>query len=635
MPTVISNAALVDMPAHWWPLSENSISLYDGLSFDYATLYKTQPNVRVCVDFLARNIAQLGLHVYRRKDNNDRERLIDHPFAQLFSTPLPAQYKVSRYRLIESLVGDLGVYYNAFWLKIRSDKKTTGLLRIPPEYVNVTGSLNPTGYEITIGYETKLFSPDEVVHFRGYNAVKAVTGLSPLETLRRILAEEHASGDYRENFWQNAARMNGVVERPITAPEWSDSARQRFKKEFEALYSGSAASGKTAVLEEGMQWKAISFNPQESEYLSGRKLTREECARAYHIPPPLVGILEHATYSNISEQHKMLYTDVIGPWMALIEEDIDLQVKPDFDDVDNVYIEFNVAEKMQGDFETQTRSLQSAIGRPWMTANEGRGIMNLPRIDGGDVLVTPLNVLTGGQASPNDSAPKEKQAEFKADEEHFSMVFPYLQEKYEEKWRNLLVKTFIRQQNAVLPKVKNMLDINLLWDTERWNTEVAKDFVALSWDTGIAWATEMAKALAIGLSEAILRSYIEENARIAAEYMNLSTMTQLQNALTAEDPKSAVEGLFEFALSTRVFSMAIGRVTSMSNYGAWSAAYQGGVKTKTWLVQSNNPRHSHSVINGETVRIRDKFSNGLRWPGDHLGGAEENANCRCVLVYNR
>src|SRR5690606_15201701 len=130
----------------------------------------------------------------------------------------------------------------------------------------------PTAYTVTIGGQEKAYAPDQVVHFRGYNADNPVTGLSPLETLRRVLSEEHAMGQYREGYWQNAARMSGIIERPATAPEWSDQARQRFKAEFAQLYSGEYASGKTAVLEEGMTWKEGSFNAQESEYLGGRKL---------------------------------------------------------------------------------------------------------------------------------------------------------------------------------------------------------------------------------------------------------------------------------------------------------------------------------------------------------------------------
>ncbi len=695
MTTIISQSTLVDMPANWWPASvSRSLTLYDNYSYDYSTLYKTQPNVRVCVDFLARNIAQLGLHVYKRLENDDRVRVRDHGIAKLLDLPLPASYKVTQYRLLESLMGDLGVYHNAFWLKLRNEEGFYGLLRIPPVFVTVSGSLYPTGYTINFADGPKKYEPLDIVHFRGYNAENAVSGLSPLETLRRVLAEEQASGDYREHFWGNAARMAGVIERPATAPEWSDAARQRFKSEFSELYAGGDNSGKTAVLEEGMQWKAISFNPQEAEYLAGRKLTREECARAYHIPPPLVGILDHATFSNITEQHKNLFTDVLGPWCESIEQEIALQVLPEFTDTQGVYVEFNIAEKLQGDFQTQTQSLQSAIGRPWMTANEGRSRMNLPRMEGGDELVTPLNVITGGQASPNDvdgkanpktlstpsprpskpltlpfnppgaahpagsSSPREKETDWRGvsgeeeEEEEvqvFRMYDPKLRGVFEAKWEALLINIFERQKKVVMSKVGATLtppspkgrgrkegeDINLIWDYERWNEEVAKDFTKLTWETIRAWAEKLAAALGITLNEEVMRIYVENNVRIAAENLNMSTYEQVDEALRSNDVLAALESVFALALGARTIRFASGRVTSLSNYGAYSAGRQGGAMMKRWIVTSKNPRDTHMSMDGETVGIREKFSNGLRWPGDSLGMADETVNCRCVLEYLR
>ncbi len=304
MVAVQSLGTMVSLEPGWQPaLSYGSVQMYDTYYYTYARLFREQPNVRTCVEFLARNIAQLGLHVFRRVGETDRQRLRDHPLAQVIDRPLPPEFKVTRYSLINSLMSDLGIYFNAYWLKVKAGLGSggpMGLLRIPPEYVTVSGRLAPTGYELVIGGQGKKIRPEEIVHFKGYNPETGLSGLSPLETLRRILAEEQASGDYREYFWRNKARMGGIVERPKDAPEWSEAARKRFRSEFEALYSGGPNSGKTAVLEEGMTWKEQTFNAQESEFLAGRKLTREECARAYHIPLPMVGILDHATFSNNS-----------------------------------------------------------------------------------------------------------------------------------------------------------------------------------------------------------------------------------------------------------------------------------------------------------------------------------------------
>jgi len=661
MTVIQSLGALVEVrTVNWYPTAAyGSLTLYNQLSYDYATLYRTQPNIRTCVDFLARNIAQLGLHVFRRVNETDRVRLRDHPLAELIAAPLPAEFKITRYRLIEALMSDLGVYFNAFWLKVRrDDAEPVGLLRIPPQYVHVAGDLVPLGYTITRnGRQTKV-GLEEMVHFRGYNAESAIAGLSPLETLRRILAEEHASGDYREYFWRNAARQGGVITRPESAPEWSSTARERFKSEFEQLYSGAENSGKTAVLEEGMEWKAMSFNARESEYLGGRQLTREECARAYHIPLPMVGILDHATFSNIREQHKQLYQDALGPWLAMIQDDIALQLLPEFDNTAGVYVEFNIQEKLRGSFDEQTKALQSAVGRPWMTADEARARMNMPSM-GGDAaeLVTPLNVLIGGQASPRDAgagrarvqvemvkrvlgiegedarlepgAPRVKAAG------EVDPTRPRVRVRHEEKWREVLTRTFGRQRDAILGKVGPTALIEALWDAARWDRELQADLHGLNTATALDWARFVAETLGAEVDEDRMAPWLLEHSRVQAEYINEVTRAQIGDALTEEEPRSAVWGLFELALGVRAWEIARSAVTSAASFGSQEAAKQGGLRTKTWQVNSGNPRDAHAAMDGQTVGIRERFSNGMRWPGDPAGGADNNANCMCSVTFGR
>lgn len=639
MTVVQSLGHLADMQPGWAPgLTRGSLTLYNQYSYDYATLYRVQPNVRTCVDFLARNIAQLGLHTFQRVSETDRKRVRDHPLAQLIERPLPAAFKVTRYRLIESLMGDLGVYFNAFWLKSKVDGGPMGLLRIPPPYVTVKGGLVPLGYEITVGGQLTKVAPSEMVHFRGYNAENAILGLSPLETLRRVLAEEHAMGDYREYFWQNAARMGGIIERPSDAAEWSTTARERFKSEFEALYSGAESSGRTAILEEGMTWKENTFNAKDSEYLGGRKLTREECARAYHIPLPMVGILDNATFSNIKEQHKNLYQDCLGPWCSMIEQEIELQLLPDFGPSQGVYCEFNIQEKLQGSFDEQTTALQSAVGRPWMTADEARARMNLPSVGGdADALVIPLNVLMGGQASPRDSVPKATEQGQKARRGQIDPTQWDLRLQHERKWAEVVAAYFRRQGAAIASRVPRSVSVEQVWtDGQRWDRELGADFFRLNVATATVWARYLAEEIQLEeLDEERMYPWLEESARIAAEEINEGTRKGVADALAEEEPLDAVKGVFEAAATVRAAQIATSRVTTASVFGSQEAARQGGLRTKTWQVNSMNPRPEHAMMNGETVPIGDLFSNGMKWPGDPVGGAENNANCQCSVIFGR
>ena len=152
---------------------------------------------------------------------------------------------------------------------------------------------------------------------------------------------------------------------------------------------------------------ATSFRPKDTLDLEGRKLTDAEVASAYFIAPELVGARD-GTYSNVEAFRQMLYRDSLGPWVTGFEQALNVHLVPAFAGGRPLYIEANLEAKLRGSFEEQARILQSSTGAPWLTRNEARARANLPAVAGGDELVTPLNVLIGGQASPNDSAPPPK-----------------------------------------------------------------------------------------------------------------------------------------------------------------------------------------------------------------------------------
>lgn len=387
-----------------WPGYTAQVSANYNVS--YAAIYRTQPAVRTVVSFLARNVAQLGLHAYRRVADNDRRRLTDHPIATLLAQPNP---HTTMYRLINALVSDKAIYDDAYWVKLRGERGgPVGLRRVPPWRMEVLGPdwTDATGYRLhgTTGHVD--LAPENVVHFRGYNPDDGRRGCSPIEALRQVLAEEWAAARWREQMWSNGARVSGYLKRPSTAPEWSDRAKERFRASWQAQYTGDGPqAGGTPILEDDMDFVRAGINPQEAQYVESRKLTREEVAAEYHIAPPLVGILDHATFSNIREQHKQLYQDTLGPLCAEIEQDIGLQLIPDLPNSRRVYVEFNIAEKLQGSFDEQAQQLQMAVGGPYMTRNEARGLSNLPRIDGGDELIVPLNVAIGDQEPEQPALP--------------------------------------------------------------------------------------------------------------------------------------------------------------------------------------------------------------------------------------
>jgi len=378
------------------------VYLSNTVALEYGEIWRTQDSVRTVVTFLARNIAQLGLPLYKRKDDTDRERLTDHKLAALLRKPNPW---TTGYRFRNALVHDFAIYDTAYWLKTKVDGATVGLVRLPPKMVTPEGDnwLYPESFEFRGQKGTKSFPADQVVYFRGYN-VDEDTGCSPIEALRRTLKEAWTGSEMREQIMRNGARTSGYIERPPKneSGDWSSEAKKTFKKQWREQYTGDGPeAGGTPILEDGMTFKEASQNAKELQYIEGRKLTREEVAAAYFIPPPMVGILDHATFSNITEQRKMLYTDALGPWLTMIQDEIALQLIPDFESKpERFYVEFNLREKLSGDFVSRQDAITKAVGGPTLTVNEARAMDNRPPIEGGDQLIRPLNVTQNGDQDP-------------------------------------------------------------------------------------------------------------------------------------------------------------------------------------------------------------------------------------------
>lgn len=390
-------ASLYSMPPPYMQVGQNEYRTYEQM-------WKCQPALRTVIEFLARNVAELGLDVFQRSSDTDRKKLKDHPLARLLDNPWPGS-KWSKYRLINWTTQEYLLFNSAIWIKGRTDGGN-GVLPIPRRYVELRGDnlFFADAYRIsgTKGY--KDLPPDEVVHFNGYNPDNPRDGWSPVETLRQILAEEFAANQYRESMWKNGARISGYIARDWKAPRWSDPARNRFKAEW-ATYSTDMAAGGTPILEDGMEWKAGGITPRDAQYIEARQLTWEEVAIAYHVNPQMMGLAEKSSSGDVAELHQMLYADTLGPILEMLQQDIETQLLPDLSPSRNVYVEFNLRKKMQGSFEAQAAAISASVGGPWMTRNEGRALYNLPELDEAEDLIVPMNVTEGGLASPRDTAP--------------------------------------------------------------------------------------------------------------------------------------------------------------------------------------------------------------------------------------
>lgn len=593
-----------------------------GGNADAEHMWRTQPNIRKVVGFAARNVASIPLHVHERVSDNERRRVVDHPLARVMSTPRP---RVGAYRFWEAVISD-GLLYDRWGVlkRIESDGSMR-LSRVPAWRLRFTS--NVLG-EVEAAYfwndeEWIELDLDLLIFDHGYGPKTA--GLSPVDTLRDLLDESAEAVEYRRQVWANGARAPQYVTRPAGAQWPNDDARERFVAGMRAYMKDGAKAGGVPLLEDGMELKDGTRMPSKDMLdLEGRQLSAVEVASAFYIAPELIGARE-GNYSNVDAYRQMLYRDSLGPYVTAWEQAINVGLTPDLAEGRPLYVEANMESKLRGSFQEQAQIMQSATGAPWLTRNEARSLQNRPPVEGGDALVVPLNVLTGGQASPQDSGTQN----LRSAPARRSKAPVRAPETHEERFADLLKSFFARQGRVVQSRLGAGDD---WWDGKRWDDELSADLLrmyALSSETAARAVLEAAGADDYDVNQTL--AFLAEAARLSAEDINETTKAQIDSAIDDEDGDP--ETVFDNAQSQRASEIAATVVTFASGFGAVEAAKQNGGGTKTWVVTSTNPRSSHARMNGETVPLDEDFSNGLKWPGS-IGDAAEVAGCRCAVQIN-
>lgn len=625
-------------------------------------LYATQANLHAVISFLSSSVAQLPLKVYARKSDTDRQRDRNSNTALLLYRPNADQ---TEYEFFEALVIEYLLFGEAIvWLLPDTDSESGFQLRIIPsewvEKVEYETNYAPKSLQIRAnGGKTITIDKKNFVIFKMYQPGSPATYLSPIDSLKQTLAEQIQADKFRTSIWKSSGRFNSYITRPANVQQWDKKARDAWTEAFRKGWSeGGQKQGSMPILEDGMEIHNYTFNAKEAQYAETKQLSREDVAAAYHINPSLVWHTETQTYASAKDNARALYADCLGPMLQMIQQRINSFLLPKIGANPNLYVEFDLEEKLKGSFEERAQIYQSACGVPYLTVNEVRADLNRAPIEGGDERVIPLNVLVGGQMSAQDSTPDaysydgiDNRAKPVENDEEKSQLFKenngylLIREEDDEKsddqkeFEELLVKFFERQKNSVIPKMKAVTPE--WWDKDRWDKELSADLLKLLLKQTTIKGKRLAKKIGSEYYEENTTEYLRKIAEARAELINTKTLEDLEHLdevpEDSEEPKTPNEvfgkrkdfdaGLLALSFAALSWAFATQETIHQAEFQKKLTKKQ---VYKVWHTGSN-PRPEHARMNGERVPFDEKFSNGAEWTFDDVLGPDGTCGCNCTI----
>lgn len=625
------------------------------LNMTATELYRTQDNLRAVVDFLSNSIAQLPLKVYVRNGEDERKR--DRTSEAALLIWRPNDY-MTQFEFIRGLVEEYFVYGAVYVWVVPSATSASGwnLHIVPTNWV--IGSEMATPYKPgTIRVHSKTgqtvdIPESEFIQFKTYSPGHPGGYLSPISALRQTLLEQVESGKFRRQLWRSSGRLNAQIVRPKDVSPWDEKTKKAWVEAFrEAWGSGGSKAGSIPLMEDGMEIKPFQTSFKESEWAQSVVLSREAVAAAYGINPSLIWHSNTQTYASSKDNARALYAECLGPVIQMLQQRFNAFLLPMVGADPNTYVEFDIEEKLKWSFEERASILQSAVGGPWLTRDEARAELNLaPLPDGqGSQIITPLNVVTGGLAAPNDtpggsynypgvggdqtdkSAPCKCKSCKEAEELRLKGKSTEAEDKTVE---DILVSFFARQKRSVLPKI-NAGDPEF-WNAERWDKELAEDLEPALQKIADEHGKETAEVLGSVYVVEVTKNYIKKTSEMRAKNINKRTLQHIQKDLESEEPNTAHVFETRSNESGRIAKAAAGATASWALIEASHQAISDGTPSvvgkiveKEWVTGPNS-RPSHAAMNGERVPIDADFSNGQHWPGEDIGDPDESCGCNCT-----
>lgn len=340
------------------------------------------PTVRACVEAISEAMGGLPLHVYQR-DGEARARAPEHPAYALLHDDANDWTPASLFR--EQVTRDALLWGNGFAFINRQDGQPRELIRIAPTAITVElhDTTSEPLYRLSDGTSNRVLDRRDVLHIQA-PSIDGVKGASPVQQCKEAIGVNLTIEGHVARLFGRGARPSGVLTHP---GRLGAEVGTRVKASWQATQGGTASGG-TALLEEGMEFKPITLNSVDSQTLELWQHSILEICRVFRVPPHMVFELGRATWGNAAEMGAAFLRFTLDRWIKAWQGEIRLKlIQPD--DRARFYAEFLTDDLLRTDLAARATAYSTLIAARVLNPNEVRAMENRAPYDGGEAFVNP------------------------------------------------------------------------------------------------------------------------------------------------------------------------------------------------------------------------------------------------------
>lgn len=338
-------------------------------------------SVLSCVGLLSDAVSTLPLDAFRhvpegRREVKPKPTLIDRPWHEITTQDWLAQATLS--------MALRGNFYGR-----ATDFDDLGFPRqvvpLHPDVVQVTRNRQTGLREYRVNAQR--VESREIVHVPYITVPGGLVGINPIEACRQGLTLTLSAEASGANFFANGTLASGVIQAP---GDLNQEETLALAQNWAQAHQGVGKAHLPAVLTGGAEWKQLSVNPDDAQFLETRKFQRAEIAMMFRVPPHMIGDVDRSTSwgTGIEQQEQGFVTNTLTGYTGRLSAALTALI-PGGD----TFARFNFKGRLRGDTLQRYQAYTMARNGSWMNVDEIRELEDMaPLPDGaGTDYWAPLN----------------------------------------------------------------------------------------------------------------------------------------------------------------------------------------------------------------------------------------------------
>lgn len=344
--------------------------------------------VYACVDYRANAIAKMPFQVFKNtKEGNIRQR---GNIASLLETR-PNMY-MTPFRFKHTLSTHVDLYGNAYVYMETSNGTISNLWILMPQNTQIVKQMDGTiVYQTSINGKNYIFDSEEIIHLNSLTT-DGIVGKSKIDVLKEDLGNTVSSNKLLGKFFAQGTLGGGVLTYPT---KLESTAKNTIREEWQKANAGADNAGKIRILDLGLDYKELNtMKLADQQFLENVKLTKEQIAEVFQVPPTVLGDLSRGTFNNTEQMQLSFILNTMQPIVTSWEQEFSYKLFASYQRSQGYFIQANMSSSLRGDDKTRSEFYEKMTNNGFMSINEVRAKENLNSIgEMGDKYYRSLNYV--------------------------------------------------------------------------------------------------------------------------------------------------------------------------------------------------------------------------------------------------